>query len=763
MTTYTEQLFLFGEVDAEATLPDPITTLIAYSDLTAGSALIFAVVVLLSFAIAHWAALISLVSSGARRLVISPARAVWSLLGWGLLQLCSKEARLDTRQVLFPALVERFITFIYQCRMYRLAAAVYDWYLPTNRPLAVMLRLFGTYCSGLVVWTKLMAPASSYLAGLFDVWTAEGRYVYCPRAISTYYRDDWLTRAELSDAMYFFGGQAGVALDTLATDAWETLAHSSDDGEINHFYAFAIISCVISLAIVALALCTLVPRSSSFQRVKLILAQLGDSNDSGSTPIQTESNLWSMTNQYELDLAEKDAQLANKSALLTAVSAELQVSKKQREENWALVGALRDRRNQARDAHQLEQALSSQLRLQLDTASRRLKAVEVTMLGDREDLALARQELKDQRKQLSDEREGLDRWRQQLSAGQELVSGHETVVAEKQQLVDGHRSLAAEKCRLEGENQKLAEECQRFARERQQMVDEYHLLVSEYQKTLVEKQGLFVRESQELISRNGQLSMALESAQQERNDSFAQAMQLRQEMEAATMAANASYVDSQESLARTQHAEKTLQQFMADLKLACDQSLAHERAVARQACREADDLSGETGILQMKIGLAIRDAERAQVRATEAEGTIKVLNHRLARHEAVERGGTQDIPKRQTGNVKSMATALSEQEVRVAAQMAEIANLKGQLDKMKRDGPAPQPADGAAKATLERMRAALEKERREKKEDSVRWGAKARELEESNQKLRIALSNAEARGGGVRASPNTTPLRPARQ
>lgn len=297
------------------------------------------------------------------------------------------------------------------------------------------------------------------------------------------------------------------------------------------------------------------------------------------------------------------------------------------------------------------------------------------------------------------------------------------------------------------------------------MVDEYHRVVSGHEKTLAEKQELFVRESQELINQNGQLKVALETVQRERDDSLAQGVQLRQEMEATTIAAQATYSDSHESLARAQHAEQTLQQSMADLKSACDEFLAHERKVARKACSEAAGLKGEAELLERRMGLALRDAERAHQRSIEQEEINKVLNHRLERFESSQRGGTQEILKRQTGSAKSIATALSEQQVKNAAQMAEIAGLKSQLDKLKEGpaAPAVPAANGAAKATLEKMRAALEKERREKKEDSVRWGAKVRELEESNRKLTISLSNAEARGGSARDSPNETPLRPARR
>lgn len=418
----------------EATLLDPILTLIAYADLTAGSALIFAAVVLSSFIITYWTAflqLVSLISTGIRRLVVVSETTVWALIGW-IMQLRSKEARLDARNILLRALMERLATCISKSCVYKLATAVYDWHVPANRPFVTLLRLFGTYCSSLVVWVNFLRPATSYLFGLFDVWTAGGRVVYCPRAISTYYLDDRLTRTEISNAWYCFGEKAGTTLDTLVADTWETLAlgdYSIDDDEINHFYAFAVVSCVISLATMALALFTLVPRSSFFQRVKYILAELWSK-----TGTQTESHLRSILNQRQLDLVEKDAQLANKTVLLSAISAELQFSKKQQEDNWALVGTLRDRRNEAVEARQLEQAQSSQLRVQLDQISRRFRIVETTLHANKEELTRERQEANGQQKQLSSEREELSRWRQQLSSFQECVSSYEVLVAEKQQL-----------------------------------------------------------------------------------------------------------------------------------------------------------------------------------------------------------------------------------------------------------------------------------------------------------------------------------------
>ena len=271
-------------------------------------------------------------------------------------------------------------------------------------------------------------------------------------------------------------------------------------------------------------------------------------------------------------------------------------------------------------------------------------------------------------------------------------------------------------------------------------------------------------ERQELINQGSELNASLKAAQRERDEALTQAMSLQLDLDSTTMTASITYAHSQESLSRAQQAESTLQQGMADLKSACDQILAQERAASQEARSQASGLSAEVNDLETKIGMAMRDAQRSHEQAANAQGTIDMLEHRLARHQAVKSGSTQEIPKRQTGNTGSMATALADKEVSVAAQMAENADLKRQLEQVKKESPAAtsqQPADPAIKEGFRKLRAALEKERRARTDDNVRWGSKTRDLESDNQKLRIALSNADAQGVNLRpGTPRRSPARP---
>ncbi|GKZ69921.1 hypothetical protein AnigIFM50267_005156, partial [Aspergillus niger] len=63
------------------------------------------------------------------------------------------------------------------------------------------------------------------------------------------------------------------------------------------------------------------------------------------------------------------------------------------------------------------------------------------------------------------------------------------------------------------------------------------------------------------------------------------------------------------------------------------------------------------------------------------------------------------------------------------------------------------PSDQALRDSINRLRQALEAEKRQRTEEQVRWGRRVRELEEETQRLRVSSSNAglgrgRGRGGG---------------
>lgn len=239
---------------------------------------------------------------------------------------------------------------------------------------------------------------------------------------------------------------------------------------------------------------------------------------------------------------------------------------------------------------------------------------------------------------------------------------------------------------------------------------------------------------------------SLAAIQRERDNAFGLISALQHELVSTRATAETAFRESQESLAQTRAAESTLRQSMQELRHTCDLTLAQERAASARAQARASELGAEVEDLQTKVGLAMRDAQRAQEKAESAERTIGILQTRLTRHEDAARGALQEIPKRQIGNLGSISTALAESEVKVAQQQAEINALRCQVEQFKLQGPSG-PIDKAVQEDVQKLRAALDRVRRERTEDQLRWDKRVRELEEDNRKLRVSLSNAEAASG----------------
>jgi chromosome segregation ATPase len=317
------------------------------------------------------------------------------------------------------------------------------------------------------------------------------------------------------------------------------------------------------------------------------------------------------------------------------------------------------------------------------------------------------------------------------------------------QLVDIEHRLAAAEAR-ERDSRGRANDAEA---ERRQLADRVHELDAQAQELTAQNEVL-----QALCDTLSQECGSLAAIQQERDDAFGLISALQYELVSTRATAETAFRESQESLAQTRAAESNLRQSMQELRHACDLTLAQERAASARAQARASELEADIEDLQTKVGLAMRDAQRAQERAVSAERTIRVLQTRLTRHEDAARGALQEIPKRQIGNLGSISTALAESEVKVAQQQAEINDLRRQVEQLKLQGPSG-PTDKAVQEDVQKLRAALDRVRRERTEDQLRWDKRTRELEEDNRKLRISLSNAEAtsarRPGGRR--PPTLP------
>ncbi|KAH2626468.1 hypothetical protein KXW54_006217, partial [Aspergillus fumigatus] len=320
-------------------------------------------------------------------------------------------------------------------------------------------------------------------------------------------------------------------------------------------------------------------------------------------------------------------------------------------------------------------------------------------------------------------------------------------VAELEQQLQAQREQAGDISL--GEVHSLRAELERDSRgrandseaERRQLADRVHELDAQAQELTAQNEVL-----QALCDSLSRECGSLAAIQRERDNAFGLISALQHELVSTRATAETAFRESQESLAQTRAAESTLRQSMQELRHTCDLTLAQERAASARAQARASELGAEVEDLQTKVGLAMRDAQRAQERAESAERTIGILQTRLTRHEDAARGALQEIPKRQIGNLGSISTALAESEVKVAQQQAEINALRCQVEQFKLQGPSG-PIDKAVQEDVQKLRAALDRVRRERTEDQLRWDKRVRELEEDNRKLRVSLSNAEAASG----------------
>ncbi|OJJ85916.1 uncharacterized protein ASPGLDRAFT_33840 [Aspergillus glaucus CBS 516.65] len=831
MATPFEQVFLWGEVEPDPPFPEALMNIIAYADLTAGSAIILATLILLTLVLASWETISFCICAGSNKFIASPIKTAMSLLGCYALE---SIRLLLSRDDALEILRERFTKWIMDSRPYHVTSAIVEWYFPFNRPIIASCRLFATWVCGLTMYISVLVPAARYLSGVVDGWSSDIHSFHCPSAMSRYYLEGRLFRRALYDGYYCLGEKTGLNLrENLIASDWQLLSRLlNDDSEIDHYHAIIVAASVISLVIMATVAYTIHPETTAFKRAMAVLLRQDPQSDGPRPLTQTESDLWDMINGYEGDLATKKAQLAKKNKLLAAKTAELHASKQRQEEGWALVEKLTARRNEAVDAQQRELSSNCRLRQQILKIGGQLKVAEGCLQGNRQELAKKRQQVIDEWKQLAEERQQLASKRQKPSEDQRLVEDRHRVLKahrrlesvreqladerqqldeERQRLVDGQKQLIQERKKLTSPRQKtsgqqrlvkerqilddmrqrLDAQCQKLTEERQQSAEEHRRLIDEHQNIAIQHQELLDRQhhlsnnNQELAVRCNELAIALGTALQERdaamlqvdaamdqvlgqedqqlavrcNELSASLEEVRQERDAAldsvmnqqheiasiNLSANMSRAEAEIYYTQSEENQARLHQSMSDLKSACDLAVEQERSATEEARNIACGLEMELKDCNNKVGITLRDAKRHYDQTLANQRTIKILEHRLARYKVFETGSTQEIPKRQIGNPGSMSTALAEKDVIVANQHAQINDLTRQLEQANQGTPRPAVPDESIQENFKKLRAALDKERRKRTEDKIRWSSKTRELEEANQKLRISMSNAESK------------------
>lgn len=831
MTTPFEQVFLWGEVEPDPPFPEALMNIIAYADLTAGSAIILATLILFTFVLASWEITSLYICTGSNKFIASPTKTVFSLLRCYALEFLRL---LLSRDDALEILRERFTKWIMDSRPYRITSVIVKWYFPFNCPIAASCRLFATWVVGLTMYTSVLVPAARYLSGVVDSWNSDIHSFHCPGAISRYYLEDRLSRRALYESYYCLGERTGLNLrkDIIASD-WQLLSRLlNDDGEIDHYHAIIAAVSVTSLVILTTVVFTVLPETTAFKRAMAVLLRQDPQSDGPRPLTQTESDLWDMINGYEGDLATRKAQLAKKDMLLAATTAELHASKQRQEEGWALVRKLTAHRNEAVDAQQRELSNNRRLRRQILKIGGQLRAAEGCLQGNCQEHAKKCQQVVNERKQLAEERQQLASKRQESSEDQHLAEDRDRVLGghrhlesvrkqlayerqqldeERQQLVEAQKQLIQKHKRLASPHQKSSNEqclakerqfldemrdrlnaqCQKLTEERQQSAEEHKRLINNHQDIAIQHQKLLDRQhhllnnNQELAVRCNELAVALGIARQERDAAMLQMdatmdqvtgkedqqlavrcselstslEETRQERDAAldsiikqqheialiNLSANISRAEAEIYYTQSEENQAHFHQSMSDLKSACDLAVEQERSATEEARKIACGLEMEVKNCHNKIDIAQRDAQRHYDQTLANQRTIEILEHRLARYRAFEIGSTQEVPKRQIGNPGSMSTALAEKDVTIANQLAQINDLTRQLEKVKQGAPCPAMPDESVQENLKKLRVALDKERRERTEDNIRWGSKTRELEKANQKLRISMSNAESK------------------
>jgi hypothetical protein len=144
MATVAEELFLYGEVEAE-----PLTgiwAIIAYSDLMLAGSLAFVFVILATLAASHWECLSSLIIFTLTHIIIC-VRSTVDEATWLLKRIASARSCSDLSNI-YHAIAKALVTKGFESLPGRFMTAVVEWYFPFNKPETTLLRLAITiiYC-----------------------------------------------------------------------------------------------------------------------------------------------------------------------------------------------------------------------------------------------------------------------------------------------------------------------------------------------------------------------------------------------------------------------------------------------------------------------------------------------------------------------------------------------------------------------------------------------------------------------------------------
>ncbi|OOF99018.1 hypothetical protein ASPCADRAFT_42701 [Aspergillus carbonarius ITEM 5010] len=703
-------MFLYGRTSYPEE-SGSVPSILEYIDLTAGASIIFSVTVLLAIILVCWEGLASRIVAGVKMLatVRSPR---------DLLTLCYGGLK----------------NTVANCLPVCLLGAVLNYYFPFNCHGTSLARLSSTLVIASVTYNWILLPVAHYLVGVtgglgYSGW---GQLEYCLDVVrvAAPARQIWRQSLEIIRCE---GVGAGIDLRQLTESHLPPLY--DDAGEIADIFIFIFAAAFMFLIGLGGLSVNAIRHMTLFKWLEKLME---NKTTDRQTHLRTVQELSTLSAKVETCVAL----LEQHGRLLSARSEELRAAEQPKEEGGALAEKLtarpvhvEDNFRQMQDEYamnRLRQDLT-QSKGQFARAQKALKDVQATAVAREQTLISRVGQLEHQ---LSHERRQVE-----TNSLRDIQSLKVELKRRTDQLASVENRLAAAEAREKAQRDQQTEMSQTLAAQYQELVVRNEELVSE-------NQGL--RISNEVLN-DLYLETQTPSAimQQERDCAFEQVISLQNELAATQTMAEDMVRDAQESVARSQQSEEILRQSMRDLKAACDSTLAQERADAEATLGQISTLEEEIVLLTTRNRMATRDLQRSNERVLAAEKAKTALEQHLTK-----RGVDHDeeMAEARPAELKSIATALQQSQVKISEQQTEINKLRNQLSQAAQGivGPTEQVLHQKAKD----LRELLDKETRQRTEDQIRWDKRTRELEEETRKLRISNSNSDAalvhRGGGRR-------------
>ncbi|XRM42598.1 hypothetical protein ABZX51_005806 [Aspergillus tubingensis] len=728
MMSPTEQVLVYGR-----TL-NPEYESLDMLDLTAGLDTVFAALILFFFVAVNWHTLTFGISFGAKLLA-----AVFSPLE------------------ILVACVDAFKRRMIQSQMGRRLSDLRNWYFPARRPIAMISRVYVTIVT--LMWTSqdLLTPGYHVLYGMADGMGPAGwdHWEYCLNLGRGSPAGRWSSSRRLQ-GFHCDGVDLGVELFSVWEDYVPTFSVGDD---IEHLQIFRFVCLVLALASILAGAVIAIRHSSPVKAIETLCSWTRSKSKNGpedeaqhqdAALLEQVGLLSARIGTYKAMLDEVRGQLAAKTEQANGMEVRFD---ELRSRNQMLVARCEE------DKVAQQENLIAGLRQELDRVNCRLIMANGRARGVQATEPNAA-EIRDLEGKLQFFQAQCHTQAAQLGTAEAQMNALQAQFEEKSQLLEAegrakqeeidfmlqqYDSLFAEHFDLTGQHKNLSEQHEKLqsAFKGDDAAQEILGLRAEIEslKSALDRNSA----AQETLNLRVEVNAVKAVAEEKVREAEAKATEAEQKMMEAEGVANF-----------LRQADEGHRKTMKSLKDAYDKEVeryddevAAERAAADEARKQVKGLEEELKEMSRQVGIASRDAQRfrEQKEGTEAErdkltGVNDVLEHRLKFWE--NRESMQTIPKRRTGDLGSLATALDEARVEISRQQTEINDLRAKLQAQTESAAsaASAPSDQALQDSVNRLRHAMEVEKRQRTEDQVRWGRQVQELQQENQRLRVSISSA---------------------